>query len=49
LEKGDTYTENEYSTDTSGGSGSDSGSTGDSGSDGGSSGDDDGGLIGGLF
>jgi hypothetical protein len=48
LEKGDTYTENEYSTDTSGGSGSDSGSTGDSGSDGGSSGDD-GGVIGGLF
>lgn len=47
LEKGDTYTENEYSTDTSGGS--DGGSTGDSGSDGDSSDDDDGGLFGGLF
>jgi hypothetical protein len=42
LEKGDTYTENDYSTDTSGGSG-------DSGSDGGSDGGDDGGLVGGLL
>ena len=49
LEKGDTYTENEYSTDTSGGSDDSSGSE-DSGSDGSDDGDDDdGGLIGGLF
>ena len=47
LEKGDTYTENDYSTDTSGGSGGDDSTDDSGGSD--SSDDDDGGLIGGLL